>query len=111
MVHRLRQNSTAWDSDATALSRVALERFTDDSAILSDQNVREGLVAAVSICPLPGCSSILIEYRTCSSVRLGHPEDWVFACSMCGMVFTVVQGDLILQFLPTQWLSTDIHAA
>lgn len=71
----------------------------------------DDLVAAASSCPIPDCSSLVIDYRPADSVRPGHPEDWEFTCSRCGMVFTVTQGELIFQSVPKRWLSANIHAA
>jgi len=71
---------------------------------------RDDIVAAASSCPVPDCSSLVVEYRAAGSVRPGHPEDWEFMCSRCGIEFTVAQGELIFQSVPKQWLSTNIHA-
>jgi hypothetical protein len=71
---------------------------------------RDDIVVAASNCPGPDCSSLVIEYRAADSVRPGHPEDWEFTCSRCGMQFTVTQGELIFQSVPKQWLSANIHA-
>jgi hypothetical protein len=77
--------------------------------MLSDWGQREDIVAAASCCPVPDCSSLVIEYRAASSVRPGHPEDWGFTCSRCGIQFTVAQGELIFQSVPKQWLSAKTH--
>ena len=71
----------------------------------------DDIVAAASSCPVPDCSSLVIDYRPSGSVRPGHPEDWEFMCSRCGMEFTVTQGELIFQSVPKQWLSAKIHVA
>jgi hypothetical protein len=71
---------------------------------------RDDIVAAASSCPIPDCSSLVIDYRPAGSVRPGHPEDWEFTCSRCGMEFTVTQGELIFQSVPKQWLLADIRA-
>jgi hypothetical protein len=36
----------------------------------------EDIVAAASSCPVPDCSSLVIDYRPADSVRPGRPEDW-----------------------------------
>lgn len=80
-------------------------------SMLQDREEREDIVAAASTCPIPGCSSLVIEYRAAESVRPGHPEDWEFTCPRCGVEFTVAQGELIFQSVPKRWLSASIHAA
>ena len=75
-----------------------------------DLEQRDEIVAAATGCPATDCSSLVIDYRLADSIRLGHLEDWEFTCRRCGMVFTVTQGELIFQSLPTQWLSADVHA-
>jgi len=70
----------------------------------------DDIVAAATGCPAPDCGSLVIDYRLAVRVRLGHPEDWEFTCCRCGIVFTVTQGELIFQSVPTQWLSANIHA-
>jgi hypothetical protein len=62
----------------------------------------DDIVAAAFICPLPGCSSLVIEYRAASAIRPGHPEDWEFTCSRCGIKFTVAHGELIFQSVRKQ---------
>jgi len=74
-----------------------------------DWEQHDDIVAAASSCPMPDCSSLVIEYRTASSVRPGHPEDWGFRCSRCGIDFTVTQGELIFQSVPKQWLSANTY--
>jgi hypothetical protein len=71
---------------------------------------RHDIVAAVSSCPVPVCGSLVIDYRPADSVRIGHPEDWGFTCSRCGTRFTVLQGELIFQSVPKQWLSANSDA-
>jgi hypothetical protein len=70
---------------------------------------RDDIVAAASNCTVPDCSSLVIDYRPAGSVRAGHPEDWEFTCSRCGMVFTVTQRELIFQSVPKQWLWANTH--
>ena len=72
---------------------------------LRDRELRDDVIAAASICPLPDCNTLVIEYKPAGSVRPGHSEDWGFTCSRCGMEFTVSQGELIFQSVPQQWLS------
>ena len=72
---------------------------------------RDDIVAAASKCPAPDCSALVIDYRPADSVGPGHPEDWEFTCSRCGMEFTVTHGELIFQSVPRQWLLANIHAA
>jgi hypothetical protein len=72
---------------------------------------RDDIVAAASSCPMPECSSLVIEYRSTGSIRAGHLEDWVFTCSRCGAEFTVGQGELIFQSVPTQWLLPNTYVA
>jgi hypothetical protein len=69
------------------------------------------MIAAASSCPVPDCSSLVIEYREAGSVRPGHPEDWGFTCSRCGIEFTVTQGDLIFHSVPKQWLLENMSIA
>ncbi len=71
----------------------------------------DDLVAAASSCPVQGCGSLVIDYRPAASVRPGHPEDWDFICSRCGIEFTVTQGELIFQSVPKQWLSANPQVA
>jgi hypothetical protein len=65
----------------------------------------EEIITAASSCPAPECSSLVVEYRAAGSVRNGHPEDWDFKCSRCGLEFMAAQDDLIFQSAPQQWLS------
>jgi hypothetical protein len=90
-----------------ALSREARSSSKDARTLPHDWEQRDDIVAAASQCPAPDCSSLVIEYRAAGSVRPGHPEDWEFTCSRCGSEFTVVQGDLIFQSVPKQWLSAN----
>jgi hypothetical protein len=69
----------------------------------------DDIVAAASSCPVPDCSSLVIEYRAASAIRPGHLEDWEFTCSRCGIKFTVAHGELIFQSVPKQWLSANIY--
>jgi hypothetical protein len=69
----------------------------------------DDIVAAASSCPIADCNSLVIDYRPAGRVRPGHPEDWEFTCSRCGMEFTVTQGELIFQSVPKQWLSANIQ--
>lgn len=91
-------------------SSEAHENPPEEHAMLQDWEQRDDIVAAASSCPMPDCSSLVIEYRTAGSVRPGHPEEWDFTCSRCGIEFTVAQGELIFQSVPKQWLSANIHA-
>ncbi len=75
------------------------------------QKCRDEIVAAASSCPALDCGSLVVDYRLADSVRPGHPEDWEFECSRCGMKFTVTQGELIFQSIPKQWIAANIHAA
>jgi hypothetical protein len=81
------------------------------NAMLQALEQYDDIVAAASSCPVPDCSSLVIDYRPAGSVRHDHPEDWEFTCSRCGMEFTVTQGELIFQSVPKQWLSANIHVA
>ncbi len=69
----------------------------------------DDIVAAASTCPVPDCGSLVIEYRAATTIRPGHPEDWEFTCSRCGIEFTVAHGELIFQSVPKQWLSPNAH--
>jgi hypothetical protein len=93
---------------AAELSRAERE-FMADYSVSDDRNQR-GVIAAASTCPIPECNSLVIEYRTGGSVRPGHPEDWEFTCANCGVEFTVVQGELLFQTVPKQWLAVDSRA-
>ncbi len=73
--------------------------------MLLDCEHREEIVAAASSCPVPACSSLVIEYRVDGSIRPGYLEDWAFTCSRCGTEFTVATDELIFQSVPMQWLS------
>jgi hypothetical protein len=77
-----------------------------DRIVPHDGEQYDDIVAAASSCPVPDCSSLVIEYREAISVRPGHPEDWLFTCPRCGAEFTVAQNELIFQSVPKQWLST-----
>lgn len=110
-MRRTRQTSNEWDRTAAAESREAFEIPIGDHALSQDVEQSVGVVAAVSGCPVPECSSLVIEYRQVRSVRTGHPEDWVFTCHSCGTEFAIVQGDLTFQTVPKQWLSAETHAA
>ncbi|MGB9074207.1 MAG: hypothetical protein WCC22_16335 [Terriglobales bacterium] len=81
----------------------------EEFAMAYDGEERDDVVAAASSCPVPECSSLVIEYRAAGSSGPGHQEDWEFTCSRCGMEFTVAQGELIFQSVPKQWLSANIH--
>jgi hypothetical protein len=92
-------------------SREAEENPIEERALLPEWEQRDDIVAAASSCPAPDCSSLVIEYRAAASVRRGHPEDWGFTCSRCGIEFKVAQGELIFQSVPKQWLSANTHVA
>jgi hypothetical protein len=89
----------------------AHETAREDARLTSDRKRRDEIIAAASSCPALDCGALVIDYRLADSVRPGHPEDWEFECSRCGMVFAVAQGELIFQSIPKQWLSANIHAA
>jgi hypothetical protein len=76
-----------------------------------DWEQHDDLVAAASSCPVPDCSSLVIDYKPAASVRPEHPEDWEFTCSRCGIQFTVTQGELIFHSVPKQWLWANAHVA
>jgi hypothetical protein len=80
-------------------------------AMQFDYEERENIVAAATSCPMVDCGSLVIQYRTTDCVRPGHPEDWEFTCSRCGMEFTVARGELIFQSLPKQWFAAGTHVA
>jgi hypothetical protein len=90
-------------------SREAHQNPIEARAIPHILEQHDDIVAAASICPLPDCSSLVIEYRAASAIRPGHPEDWEFTCSRCGLEFTVAHGELIFQSVPKQWLSSNVH--
>jgi hypothetical protein len=90
-------------------SRHADENPIEARAIPHILEQHDDIVAAASICPLPDCSSIVIEYRAASAIRLGHPEDWEFTCSRCEIKFTVAHGEQIFQSVPKQWLLANAH--
>jgi hypothetical protein len=56
-------------------SREAHQNSIEARAIPHILEQHDDIVAAASICPLPGCSSLVIEYRAASAIRPGHPED------------------------------------
>jgi len=85
-------------------------RMPHKNAILLALEHPNDIVAAASSCPVPACGSLVIDYRPADRVRPGHPEDWEFTCSRCGMEFTVTQGELIFQTVPRQWLFSGMHA-
>jgi hypothetical protein len=91
--------------------READENPIKECGMPHDWEQHDDIVAAASSCPVPDCSSLVIDYRPADSVRSGHPEDWEFTCSRCGMEFTVPQDALIFQSVPKQWLSANTHAA
>jgi len=93
----------------TSTSREAHENPIEERAMPHEWEQRDDIVAAASSCPAPDCSSLVIEYRAVGSVRPGHPEDWGFTCSRCGIEFTVAQGEIIFQSVPKQWLSANTH--
>lgn len=86
-------------------SREACDSPTDKGTMPHDWKQHDGIVAAASNCPMADCGSLVIEYKAASSVRPGHPEDWGFTCSRCGIEFTGDQGELIFQCVPRQWLA------
>jgi hypothetical protein len=59
--------------------------------------------------PALDCGSLIIDDRPKNSVQVGHLEDWEFMRSRCGMEFTVPRCELILQSIPSQWLSANGH--
>jgi hypothetical protein len=91
------------------ISRHADENPIEARAIAHILEQHDNVVAAVSSCPVPDCSSLVIEYRAATTIRPGHPEDWEFTCSRCGIQFTVAHGELIFQSVPKQWLSANVH--
>ena len=93
------------------LFKEAHETPREDARPTSDWERRDEIVTAASSCPALDCRALVIDYRRADSVRPGHPEDWEFECSRCGMKFSVTQGELIFQSIPKQWISANIHAA
>ena len=91
--------------------RETYENPLEELAMPHDWEQGDDVVAAASICPVPDCSALVIEYKAADSVRSGHPEDWEFTCSRCGIEFTVAQGELIFQSVPKQWLSANTPVA
>jgi hypothetical protein len=90
-------------------SRELLENPIDADAIAHVSEQHDDIVAAASTCPMADCSFLVIEYRATTTIRPGHPEDWEFTCSRCGIEFTVAHGELIFQSVPKQWLSATAH--
>jgi len=88
-----------------------LANWGNPPSMPQDWEQRDDIIAAASSCPVPDCSSLVIEYRATRSVRPGQPEDWEFTCSRCGIEFTVDQGGLIFQSVPKQWLLANTHVA
>lgn len=89
-------------------------KFTNPSPPVSlahDWELRDDIIAAATICPVPDCNSLVIEYSAAGSIRPSHPEDWGFTCSRCGAEFTVDQSDLIFQSVPQQWLQASSNIA
>lgn len=79
--------------------------------MLDDWEQGDDMVAAASNCPAPGCSALVVAYRSAGSMRPGHPEDWEFTCFRCGTEFNVLLGEFIFQSIPKRWLSARIHSA
>jgi hypothetical protein len=94
-------------SDSREAHGVPIERY----AMSHDWEQRDDIVAAASSCPVPDCSSLVVEYRAAGSVRSDDSEKWWFTCPRCGMEFTVPPSELIFQSVPKQWLSTNTHVA
>ena len=67
------------------------------------------IVAAASSCPEQNCGSLVLDYGPADNRRLGHPEDWGFTCSRCGLDFTVPLDELIFRSVPKQWFSGDTN--
>jgi hypothetical protein len=103
----LRGISFLRSSDSREVHEAPIERH----AMSQDLEQRDDIVAAASSCPVPDCSSLVVEYRAAGSVGSDDSENWWFTCSRCGMEFTVPPGELIFQSVPKQWLSANTHVA
>ena len=77
---------------------------------LSD--VRDDVVAAGSICPIPDCCTLVIAYGPPNRTGLDNARPWwEFTCSRCGTDFTVPEDELMFKSVPKEWLLAKVQAA
>ncbi len=70
--------------------------------------------ASGAVCPVPGCGSLVIAYRSTDSIsevtrQSGDPCE--FVCDQCGFEFTASGRDLIFQSIPRDWLLSGVCRA
>jgi hypothetical protein len=80
--------------------------------MLDDWDERDEVVAAGSICPVPDCGALVISCRPLDRTGRVNAKSWCeFACSRCGIDFTVPEDELIFQSVPKEWLLARLQAA
>ena len=73
-----------------------------------------GITAAGTICPVPGCGTLVITYEPAESIYVvthRRRPSREFICSGCGAEFVAPEKDLVFESVPRDWLLAEIcHA-
>jgi len=64
---------------------------------------RDDEMAAGAICPQPNCGALTIAFHSADRIGQDEAEPWGFTCSRCGIEFTVLGSDLVLQSVGYRW--------
>jgi len=75
-----------------------------------DWDEHDDVVVAVSSCPMPDCGALAVAYHSTDGVGRDL-EPWEFTCPVCGIEFTVLEDELLLQSVPKEWLLAKVQAA
>ena len=76
-----------------------------------DPQEHDDEMAAGAICPQPNCGALTIAFHSADRIGQDEAEPWGFTCSCCGIEFTVLGSDLVLQSVGYRWPFGEIHAA
>src|SRR6202021_1909272 len=64
---------------------------------------RDDEMAAGAICPQPNCGALTSAFHSADRIGQDEAEPWGFTCSRCGIEFTVLGSDLVLQSVGYRW--------
>jgi|SRR5450755_914378 len=73
-----------------------------------DPQEHDDEMAAGAICPQPNCGALTIAFHSADRIGQDEAEPWGFTCSRCGIEFTVLGSDLVLQSVGYRWPRRDI---
>ena len=76
-----------------------------------DWDEHDDVVAAGSSCPVPDCGALAVACRPPDRTQCDNLKPWEFTCPRCGIVFTVLEDELIFHSVPKDWLlARRVHA-